>query len=56
MSRELAEKRKTLQQLKVRYTLAHPATLRFTWKGKAQSFTNGKEAEKFINLNCNADG
>ncbi|XP_053356914.1 vomeronasal type-2 receptor 26-like [Clarias gariepinus] len=39
MTKELAEKRKTflsakksLQQLNVRYTLAFPATLRFTWK------------------------
>lgn len=63
MSRELAEKRKTftaakkaLQQLDVKYTLAHPATLRFTWKGKSRSFTNASEAEKFIRMNCTADG
>ena len=55
MSRELAEKRKTftaakktLQQLNLRYTLAHPATLRFTWKVKNLSFTSSKEAERFI--------
>lgn len=63
MSRELAEKRKTytaakktLQQLNVRYTLAHPATLRFTWKGKNRSFTSAKEAEKFIQMNCGSNG
>lgn len=54
-TRELAEKRKTflpakkaLQQLNVRYTLAFPATLRFTWEGKNRNFTNNKEAESFI--------
>lgn len=56
MTRELAEKRKmflpakkALQQLNVRYTLAFPATLRFTWKGRNRSFTNTEEAERFIN-------
>lgn len=51
MSRELAEKKKTfmsvkktLQQLNVRYMLAYPATLRFTWKEKNWSFTSAKEA------------
>ncbi|KAE8280189.1 hypothetical protein D5F01_LYC22332 [Larimichthys crocea] len=63
MSRELAEKRKTftaakktLHQLNVRYTLAHPATLQFTWKRKNRSFRSAKEAEKFIQMNCNSDG
>lgn len=63
MSRELAERRKTftttkktLQQLNVRYTLVHPATLRFTWKGKNWSFMSTKEAEKFIQMNCSSDG
>ena len=63
MSRELAERRKTftaakktLQQLNLRYTLAHPATLRFTWKGKHLSFTSAKEAERFIKMNRDADG
>lgn len=55
MTKELAEKRKTflsakksLQQLNVRYTLAFPATLRFTWKGRKRSFTTTEEAERFI--------
>lgn len=55
MSRELAEKRKTflpakkaLQQLNLRYTLAFPATLRFTWKSRNHSFTSTEEAERFI--------
>lgn len=63
MSRELAEKRKTfmdvkktLRRLDVRFALAHPATLRFTWKGKNRSFTSAKEAEKFIRMNCKVDG
>lgn len=63
MSRELAERRKTftaarktLQQLDVRYTLAYPATLRFTWKVENRSFTSTKEAEKYIKMNCNVDG
>ncbi|KAL1249632.1 hypothetical protein QQF64_020637 [Cirrhinus molitorella] len=55
MTRELAEKRKmflpakkALQQLSVRYTLAFPAILRFTWKGRNRSFTSTEEAERFI--------
>ncbi len=55
-SRELAEKRKmflpskkALQQLNVRYMLAFPATLRFTWKGRNRIFTNTEEVECFIN-------
>lgn len=61
MTQELAEKRKTfttveraLQRLNVRYTLAHPASLRFTWKN--QIFTSAKDAEKFIRINSNTEG
>lgn len=60
MTRELAEKRKmflpakkALQQLNVRYTLAFPAILRFTWKGRNRSFTSTEEAERFISTLCN---
>lgn len=60
MTRELAEKRKmflpakkALQQLNVRYTLAFPAVLRFTWKGRNRSFTSTEEAERFISTLCN---
>lgn len=49
LTKELAEKRKefltvkkALQQRNVRYTLALPATLRFTWKGKIHCFTNAE--------------
>lgn len=54
MTKELAEKRKSftlvkrkLQEMEVKYTLAYPATLRFTWRGKNMSFTTAKAADKF---------
>uniref|UniRef100_A0AAV2KJ35 L1 transposable element RRM domain-containing protein n=1 Tax=Knipowitschia caucasica TaxID=637954 RepID=A0AAV2KJ35_KNICA len=60
VTKELAEKRKTflaakkaLQQHNVRYTLAFPATLRFTWRGKNQRFTQAEEAERLINRHSN---
>lgn len=59
MTRDLAEKRKTfmtakkaLQQRNLRFTLAFPATLRFTWKGKTHRFTKAAEAERFIDRHC----
>lgn len=42
---------KTLWQHQVKHTLAHPATLRFTWKDERKSFDNVDEAEKFIRDN-----
>lgn len=42
---------KTLWQHQVRHTLAHPATLRFTWRDQRQSFEDAKEAEKFVRDN-----
>ncbi len=61
MTRELAEKRKmflpakkVLHQLNVRFMLAFPATLRFTWKGRRnRSFTNTEEADvdEYIKVN-----
>ena len=63
MTQELAEKRKTftsvkrsLQRLNMRYTLAHPGSLQFTWKGRNRSFASAKEVEQFIGVNCNTDG
>ena len=63
MTQELAEKIKTLtsvkrslQRLNVRYTLAHPASLQCTWKGRNRSFASAKEVEQFIRANCNTDG
>ncbi|CAL8390741.1 unnamed protein product [Gadus morhua 'NCC'] len=60
---ELAEKRKTftsvkrsLQRLNMRYTLAYPGSLQFTWKGRNRSFASAKEVEQFIRVNCNTDG
>ncbi|KAK7915869.1 hypothetical protein WMY93_011630 [Mugilogobius chulae] len=37
-----------LWQRQVKHTLAHPATLRFTWRGKRLSFTDVREAERFV--------
>lgn len=42
---------KVLWQHQVKHTLAHPATLRFTWRGKWLSFTDAQEAENFIHEN-----
>lgn len=42
---------KILWQHQVKHTLAHPATLRFTWKGKRWSFTDPEKAECFIRDN-----
>lgn len=39
---------KRLWQQQVKHTLAHPAILRFTWRGKRLSFTDAKEAESFV--------
>lgn len=42
---------KTLWQHQVKHTLAHPANLRFTWKGKRWSFTDPEKAEHFVRDN-----
>lgn len=42
---------KALWEHQVKHTLAHPATLRFTWKGKRMSFTDPKKAEVFLRGN-----
>lgn len=42
---------KTLWQHKVKHTLAHPATLRFTWRDQRQSFEDVVEAEEFVRDN-----
>uniref|UniRef100_A0AAV2KR23 LINE-1 type transposase domain-containing protein 1 n=1 Tax=Knipowitschia caucasica TaxID=637954 RepID=A0AAV2KR23_KNICA len=39
---------KMLWQHQVKHTLAHPAILRFTWRGQRLSFTDAKEAESFV--------
>ena len=59
MSKDLADRRKEfntarklLRDLNVRNTLAFPATLRFTWKGKHLRFTSSSSAEKFIKERC----
>ena len=59
MSKELAEKRKEfnnarklLRDLDIKNTLAFPATLRFTWKGKHLRFTSYSSAEKYIKERC----
>ena len=56
MTKETAEKRRKftdarnrLHNLDVRFTLAYPAELRFTWKGKRMKFTDHREAMDFIN-------
>lgn len=59
MSKELSALRKTftpakrrLQELDVSYSLTFPATLRFKWNGKNESFTNAEAADRFINEHC----
>lgn len=42
---------KALWDQQVKHTLAHPATLRFTWKGERLSFTDPKKAEGFVQEN-----
>lgn len=58
MTRETAEKRKKftearqkLHAMDVRFTLAHPAELRFTWKGKRMMFSDHRQAMAFLNNN-----
>ncbi|KAL7886735.1 hypothetical protein AOLI_G00044560 [Acnodon oligacanthus] len=55
MTRERAMRRKCFTAAKrslwergVEHTLAHPATLRFTWNGKRRSFADHVEAERYI--------
>lgn len=59
MSRELANRRREfttsrrmLRSVNVKYTLAYPASLRFTWPGKNRVFTSSVDAEKFIKEHC----
>lgn len=42
---------KELWEHQVKHTLAHPAILRFTWKGKRLSFIDPKKAEDFVRAN-----
>ena len=56
MTKETAEKRKKftdarrrLHELDVRFTLAYPAELRFTWMGKRVKFTDHRQAMTFLN-------
>lgn len=56
MTRETAEKRKKftdarrrLHELDVRFTLAYPAELRFTWRGKRVKFIDHRQAMAFLN-------
>ena len=42
---------KALWDHQVKHTLAHPAILSFTWKGKRLSFTDPKKAEVFVRDN-----
>lgn len=58
MTKERAEQRrrfspimKTLWEHQVKHTLAHPANLRFTWKGKRWSFNDPKKAGDFVQKN-----
>lgn len=52
--RQFSPTMKTLWQHQVKHTLAHPANLRFTWKGKRWSFTDPKKAERFVRENITA--
>lgn len=55
MTKELAERRKAfstakrmLHDKKVKFRLAFPATLGFTWRGRSRKFQDATEAVKFI--------
>lgn len=55
MTKETAEKRRKfnevrsrLHQLDVRFTLAYPAELRFSWRGKRMKFADHREAMDFL--------
>ena len=63
MTKERADQRKrfapimkTLWENQVKHTLAHPANLRFTWKGNRLSFADPKKAEDFIRENIQGTG
>jgi hypothetical protein len=56
MRMKFAASKKLLWDREVRHTLAHPATLRFTWKGKKQSFTDHMEAERYIKEHIHLQG
>ncbi len=43
-----------LRSVNVKYTLAYPASLRFTWQGKNRVFTSSADAEQFIKEHCGA--
>lgn len=62
MTRETAEKRKKftdarrrLHELDVRFTLAYPAELRFTWEGKRMRFTDHRKALAFLSNTQNEE-
>lgn len=55
MTREVVEKRrkfsdvrKKLHELDVRFTLAYPAVIRFSWNGRRVSFEDHRKAMEFI--------
>lgn len=48
MRKKFSASKKLLWDREVRHTLAHPATLRFTWQGKKMSFTDHLAAERYI--------
>ena len=47
--RKFKEVRSHLHDLDVRFTLAYPAELRFTWQGKRMKFDNDRETMDFLN-------
>lgn len=50
MTKETVKKRKRFKEVRMcRFTLAHPAELCFTWKGKRMKFTDYCEAMGFLN-------
>ncbi|KAM7396125.1 hypothetical protein PAMP_019193 [Pampus punctatissimus] len=51
LRRRFSPTMKALWDHQVKHTLAHPAILRFTWKGKRLSFTDPKKAEVFVRDN-----
>uniref|UniRef100_A0A8P4G4W4 L1 transposable element RRM domain-containing protein n=1 Tax=Dicentrarchus labrax TaxID=13489 RepID=A0A8P4G4W4_DICLA len=51
LRRQFSPIMKALWDHRVKHTLAHPAVLRFTWKGKRLSFTDPKKDEVFVREN-----
>lgn len=56
MRKKFSAAKKLLWDREIRHALVHPTTLKFTWKGKKQSFTDHVEAERYIKEHIQLQG